>query len=403
MGKYQIRNKKTGETKIIESNVAPTSEEAVRYFSSSQQPQTPNTTTDIGMSQQPSMPDISGFQRFLQGVQKNAPTVGAVGVPAAGAIGTGGLSIPASALLSGAGYIGGSGVANMSRDLEDIIYNNKQMRGDPAADFAKAGVGGATTAAFDALLGKMLSPLLNKIYGPVGPLKGVTPGGLKSSADTVASKAWEKVAPILESVSGRKIDPTDAIKIIEDLAKKSRTANRPLAEKGVEKAATQAGLNKPINVKQAQGVKEAFSADIFGESGKQLKTRGFEGKMTKNAKQLIADNFAQQIKDVIGSVDPAALKSYNQYGAASNIGRDLAESPLRSNTQVLGGLAGATTGILSGNPLLGAGVGAAIGLGPSPYFRTLIPQILGRSVSSIRPGLEIPGSYYLNQILNNRQ
>lgn len=91
------------------------------------------------------VPEESGAKKFIRGVADNLPLIGGIGLPGVAAIGTGGLSIPASAGLAGLGAAGGEGFKQLIlRGLGDKVPNTPT---EAAMDIGKEG---AKTAAITA-------------------------------------------------------------------------------------------------------------------------------------------------------------------------------------------------------------------------------------------------------------
>lgn len=91
----------------------------------------------------------SKTRKFIRGVANALPTVGGIGAPIVGAIGTGGVSLPATAALAGAGAAAGEGV---KQAILSALGDQKPTLAEAALPVVKEG---ATTAALTYAGGKL--------------------------------------------------------------------------------------------------------------------------------------------------------------------------------------------------------------------------------------------------------
>jgi hypothetical protein len=91
----------------------------------------------------------SKTRKFIRGVANALPTVGGIGAPIVGAIGTGGVSLPATAALAGAGAAAGEGI---KQAILSSLGDQKPTLAEAALPVVKEG---ATTAALTYAGGKL--------------------------------------------------------------------------------------------------------------------------------------------------------------------------------------------------------------------------------------------------------
>lgn len=173
-----------------------------------QTPQESNPPADV-------TPPESKTRQFVRKVANALPTVGGIGAPIAGAIGTGGMSLPATAMLAGAGAAAGEGV-------KQAILSSL---GDQAPTLAEA----ALPVAKEGLKTAALTYAGGKVLGGIGK-------GLGLAKDLITKPGAAEVA-----LAGKE----SLMTIGEHGAEKLALARsvREAAKKGLIGAEEQAGLH----------------------------------------------------------------------------------------------------------------------------------------------------------------
>jgi hypothetical protein len=111
-----------------------------------QTPQESNPPADL-------TPPESKTRKFIRGVANALPTVGGIGVPAVAAIGSGGLSLPATAGLAGVGAAGGTAAKQL---ILRALGDTEGVPNTPLEAAKDIGVTGATDAVLTYTGGKFL-------------------------------------------------------------------------------------------------------------------------------------------------------------------------------------------------------------------------------------------------------
>lgn len=179
---------------------------------SASQPQIPAEATP------PSAAPESKTRKFVRGVANALPTVGGIGFPAVAAIGSGGLSLPATAGLAGLGAAGGTA----GKQLILRALGDKEGVPTSSLDAAKEiGIEGAKDAALTYVGGKVIS----------GGIKGA-----KLAKDLITKPGAAEVA-----LAGKEALVNIGERGAEKLA--LARATREAAKKGLITAEEKAGLH----------------------------------------------------------------------------------------------------------------------------------------------------------------
>jgi hypothetical protein len=323
------------------------------------------------------------LSQILSGVEKWAPTAGAIGAPVAGALSTGGLSIPASGLLSAAGYAGGRGVSQVAKTTGELREDPQGIAGIPEAarqlgtggvarhlavssgevlpGLARTGAGATSQALIDMLGGKA-AQAVGGAAAKVGLRKFITPKALQGGIDEAMTRTGSVLDDAVKTSTGKvKIAP-----IVDELQKVRQDA----LDKGVSLAAK----------KLASG----FWQDVYGEAGKELTKRGVPGILEKKGKQISAGMLSSAVKDNLKkeglTSGVEAFKAFHDLGIISK----QMERPFKNwwaGTTATGIIAGAIGAAPAALP-------AAITLLSMPYTRLALRKALSESLKVAGAGVK---------------
>lgn len=226
---------------------------------------------------------------------------------------------------------------------------------------------------------KLLGPTMEKI----GLKNIVGPKRMKAGAETIKSKVGTELGNVLteSTEKGVKI-PTKSI--MDDIYK---IRNRVLQESEELEPKAVAEVDKIIeslmsigdNVSpvKAEAVKRGLDKTIYGQAGKELKTRGARG----IAKKTTGEELANSLRSLIREYVPESGRYYDEYADAAKIAQRL-EDPMKGFYK--GSIATALGAPFAYvNPTLGLPImatSAGITAGSMPYTNLLFRYLFGKGM-----------------------
>ena len=174
-------------------------------------------TSPTAQPEQPQTPPESKMRGFARKVAGALPVAGAVGLPTVAALGSGGTSLPASALLAGLG--GGAGVAGKQMILRALGDKDvPQTSGEAAKEI---GIEGAKDAALTFLGGKALQgagKVAKVAFAPSLAKSGAAVGEAEIAAGARLPRAVEKLATVGRTAEKARGEIDKIGKTLENLA-----------------------------------------------------------------------------------------------------------------------------------------------------------------------------------------
>lgn len=393
-GRFEISNKGTGETRVV------TREELPNYGLSA-----PNLSkVDASVPYEP-----TGFQKYGSFVEKNLPTIGAVGLPLAITALTGGMSAPATipAILAamgvaGAGAASGYGTQQAMRQLrgEDVISQASnplegigKYYGGMATEVGGAAAGEAAGVGAAKLAGKILGPVASKLGFKAfnSPLTDK----LKTSVEEIGKPIGREIGEAIEGLPQKGVVLDDTIKKLVEMGKQPYRSKDMKSLKNIQGVIDDLTGLDPVT---AQALKTRYNSEIYGESGKELSKRGQVGLTSKRAKKLVTNDISSSLKKMfkdLGRED--ILKKYEDFSEISKMETKL-QKQWGSELGILPTTLGAL-GFLSGNPWIGAGTTAAANLAAAPFSQLFLRKLFGSTVGAT----EIPLELLVNSLINAKE
>jgi len=336
------------------------------------------------------------FEEFLNKVGNSLPTIGAVATPTIAGWGSGGLSVPASAGLSAAGYSLGNSGQRLLQIFTDALYHPEKIEqygelGNEAKFVGSNLAGSAATGVTNLALGSIMNPLANKIFGPAGkvPLtrKGnipILPNTLRLNAKDVRKETGQLLRDTILRNKDIPISTQPEVDILNKMLDEARTGRDPESARFINKIMNKfidtriplANEPVPTNLEEANAI-----ADFIGRRTKFTPTSGYED-YTNSIRKQIGGKLSTDVMDaLINAGERNAPDIWKKYGALTKIVGNL-KHPVKNffYGPILSSLM-ATTGVPY--PVASA-VGAGVTTTQMPWTRLLGQQILGRVPAGIQ-------------------